>query len=128
MDINSIVVAGRVVHDIEVKYTQSGFAYAIISIASNYAQKKADGSFEQKVNFFDIKILGDKAKNLEKWLKRGRTIIVKGQLRQERWTDQSGQEKSKIGIVSDDIQVLFTEQDNKKPAQSNNAPVDDIPF
>lgn len=129
MDINSVVVVGRVVEDIVVKYTKNNFPYAMISIASKFSQKKSDGSYEQNVNFFEIKILGDRLKTLEKWLKRGRQVIVKGQLRQDRWEDKNGQSQSRVSILSEDIQVCFTEQDKEnKPVRKNEDDFDDIPF
>lgn len=128
MDINVVVIAGRVVNDIEVKTSNGGFHYGTVTIASNYSQKGQSG-FETKSNFIDVKVLGDRAKALESWLKKGRQIIVRGQLRQDRWTDAQGQNKSKIGIIADDVQVAFDNQNKNGSVEKKEVmPHDDVPF
>ncbi len=48
---NTAIIMGTLVRDIELKYAASGSAIANFSIAYNSKYKKADGSFEEKQVF-----------------------------------------------------------------------------
>jgi single-strand DNA-binding protein len=107
-DLNNVSLIGNLVRDPEMKYTQSGMAVCKISIANNFQQKK-NNEYVDDVNYFDISVFGSVAENCGKYLKKGSKIGVSGELRQNRWTDnQSGQNRSKVEIISNQIQFLNT--------------------
>lgn len=110
-DINKLVIVGRLTRDCgsdpngrDFTYTQGGMCIARVSIAVNRSQKQ-NGQWVDVANFFDVTIFGKTAENLKPYLVKGRQIVVSGHLQQERWTDQNGQNKSKISIVADDVQL-----------------------
>jgi len=116
-DINKVVIVGRLTRDAGLKFTGNGMPVCKFSIAVNRSRKNGD-QWEDEANFFDVVLWGKKGEALNQYLVKGKAIGVEGELRQERWADQSGQNRSRIEIVANNIQLFG---DNQK-SQSNQRP------
>jgi single-strand DNA-binding protein len=103
-DINHVVLVGRLTRDAELKFTNSGFAIAKLSLAVNRRVKKED-SWQEEANFFDAVMMGKRAEALAQYLQKGKQIAVEGELRQDRW-EQDGQRRSRVEIFVTNIQLL----------------------
>jgi len=103
-DINRVMLIGRLTRDAELKYTSSGQAVCKFSLAVNRARKNGE-QWEEEANFFDIVLWGKRGEALNQYLQKGKTVGVEGELRQDRW-QQDGQNRSKVEIVADNIQLL----------------------
>ena len=119
-DINCVVIAGHLTRDLgsdpngkDFTYTQSGMCIGRISIAVNKQQKQADGTYQSVGDFYDVTLFGKLAENLKQYLTKGKQIIVQGHLNQDKWVDQqTGQNRSKIGIIADNIQLIGGQSQN----------------
>ena len=121
-DINTATLIGRLTRDEELKYTPSGAAVGNISIAITRKVKKGQEWVDES-NFFDVVFFGKQAENLKQYLTKGKQVGVTGFLKQERWTDQNGQNRSAVKIYANDIQLLGGKDGNgNNNAGSNNAP------
>ena len=129
-DTNRVILVGRLTKDIDLSYTQSGFAIGKISLAVNRSVKK-DDKYTDEVSYFDIVILGKRAEGLSKYLVKGQQVAVDGSLKQDRW-EKDGQKYSKIVINCDNIQLLGaknnTQNSTYSEANANQKFEDDIPF
>jgi single-strand DNA-binding protein len=103
-DINHVVLVGRLTRDAELKYTNSGFAIAKLSLAVNRRVKKED-TWQEEANFFDAVMMGKRAEALAQYLQKGKQIAVEGELRQDRW-EQEGQRRSRVEIFVTNVQLL----------------------
>lgn len=110
-DINNLVIVGRLTRDCgsdpngrDFTYTQGGMCIARVSIAVNRSKRQGDQWIDE-ASYFDVTIFGKTAENLKPYFVKGRQIVVCGHLTQERWTDQNGQNKSKISIIADNVQL-----------------------
>jgi single-strand DNA-binding protein len=103
-DINHVVLVGRLTRDAELKYTTSGQAVSKFSIAINRRRKNGE-QWEDEANYFDIVLWGRQGEALNQYLLKGKTVGVEGELRQDRW-QQDGQNRSKVEIVANNIQLL----------------------
>jgi single-strand DNA-binding protein len=123
-NLNVVSLIGWLTRDAELKHTSSGTAVCKFSIANNYRTKK-NGTWEEETNFFDLVLWGKSAESLSKYLVKGKAIGVKGELRQNRWSDAEGNKKSKIEIIVESLELL-----GGKVQQSSNAGQfnDNIPF
>jgi single-strand DNA-binding protein len=104
VDLNHVVLIGRLTRDAELRYTASGQAVCKFSIAVNRRRKNGD-QWEDEANFFDIVLWGRQGESLNQYLVKGKMIGVEGELRQDRW-QQDGQNRSKVEIVANNIQLL----------------------
>ena len=62
-------------------------------------------------------IWGKTAENLKPYLVKGTQVAVQGYLKQDRWKDQSGQNRSSVGIVSENIQLVGGKRESQAPKQ-----------
>jgi single-strand DNA-binding protein len=145
VDLNHVVLIGRLTRDSELKYTANGQAVCKFSIAVNRRKKNGD-QWVDEPNFFDIVLWGRQGESLNQYLVKGKLVGVDGELRQDRW-EQDGQNRSKVEIVANNIQLLggspgsssFGGGSSPGPARQDSGPVpsapagddgfaDDIPF
>lgn len=123
MDLNQFFIIGRLTRDVEIKSTPTGVTVARISIANNQKVKR-NGQWQDVTNFFDIAIFGKSANNLAQYLTRGKQIAVSGALRQDRWTDANGNNRTKISLVAEQLQLLGgangTQQNQNRNGYSQN--------
>lgn len=122
-DINNLVIVGRLTRDCgsdpngrDFTYTQGGMCIARVSIAVNRSKRQGDQWIDE-ASYFDVTIFGKTAENLKPYFVKGRQIVVCGHLTQERWTDQNGQNRSKVSIIADNVQLAGGNGNNQ-----NNAP------
>ncbi|MBN2403513.1 MAG: single-stranded DNA-binding protein [Spirochaetes bacterium] len=139
-DLNRVTIIGRLTRDPELKYIQSGTAVTNFSIANNRNYTTNSGEKKEEVSYFDCIAWGKMGEILAEYCKKGRRIALEGRLQQRRWEDQEGNKKSKIEIVTDNIQFLdgkpsdqavsgLTSEGSQQPGSNENPFSDDnIPF
>ena len=123
-DLNVVAIVGRLVREAEVKYTSSGAAMVRFSIAVNRNRRMNDGSWNEEPSYFDCLYAGKSAENVSQYLEKGRQVAIQGELRQNRWTDQEGQTRSRVEIFVNTLTFIGGGQrDSNAPQlskQSNN--------
>jgi single-strand DNA-binding protein len=102
-DINHVTLVGRLTRDAELK--ENGFAVSNFSIAVNCKRKRGD-DWVDEANFFDIVLFGRQAESLHQYLVKGKQIAIDGELKQDRWQTQDGQNRSKVVVIANSIQLL----------------------
>lgn len=104
---NKVILAGNLTRDPELRYTPKGTAIARLGIACNRKWKTETGEMKEEVTFVDVDAFGKQAETIGQYLKKGRPILIEGRLRYDTWEDkQSGQKKSKLGVVLESFQFL----------------------
>jgi len=104
---NKVILAGNLTRDPELRYTPKGTAIARLGVACNRKWKSETGELKEEVTFVDVDAFGKQAETIGQYLKKGRPILIEGRLRYDTWEDkQSGQKKSKLGVVLESFQFL----------------------
>ncbi|HTV61203.1 MAG TPA: single-stranded DNA-binding protein [Verrucomicrobiae bacterium] len=104
---NKVILAGNLTRDPELRYTPKGTAIARLGIACNRKWKSETGEMKEEVTYVDVDAFGKTAETIGQYLKKGRPILIEGRLRYDTWEDkQSGQKKSKLGVVLENFQFL----------------------
>jgi single-strand DNA-binding protein len=117
-DINTVVVVGRLTRDAELKYTSGGTAIGKFSIAVNRSKKTGDG-WTDEPSFFDVVHFGKSAEAVNQYLTKGQQVAVQGELVQNRWKNDKGENRSKVEINARTVQLLG----GKSQSQGNNQQV-----
>jgi single-strand DNA-binding protein len=120
VDLNHAVVIGRLTRDAELKYTANGQAVCKFSLAVNRRRKNGD-QWVDEPNFFDITLWGRQGESINQYLVKGKLVGVDGELRQDRW-EQDGQNRSKIEIVANNVQLLGGSGGGSGSGGGNGAP------
>ena len=118
VDINVVVLVGRLTRDCELKSTPQGTSVCRFSIAVNRRKRTGD-KWEDEVSYFDIVLWGRSAETLNPYLQKGRQVSIEGELRQNRW-EQDGKTNSKVEVVANNVQLLSgtTQGAGPDPAKS----------
>lgn len=106
---NKVIIMGNLTRDPELRYTPKGMAIAKIGLAVNRVWTNEAGEKKEEVTFVDADVFGRTAENVGQYMKKGRPIMVEGRLKLDQWDDkQTGQKKSKLGVVAETVQFLGT--------------------
>lgn len=145
-NVNSVTVSGNLVADPEIKMAGAEGDFAIVNmrLATNRQRKNAEGGYEDETSYFDITAFGKFGELCDRKLRKADPITVQGRLEQQRWTNQEGENRSKVVIIAEqiDAQAFFkkaedvaAKEDGDSAAPAAAAPAaaaaaqdDDIPF
>ena len=105
MGYSNAIIYGNLTKDVDMRYTPSGTAVAGISVAVN-TRYTSGGEQKEDVSYFDVKAFGKIAENCNKYLSKGSSVLVAGRLKQERWQDKDGGNRSKVVVMADTVQFL----------------------
>jgi single-strand DNA-binding protein len=135
MNINHVIVSGRVGADPELRYTPNKLAILTMSIAQPDYQKDK----ESKPMWFDVIIFDKYAEALHHTIKKGDEVIASGKIKISSYQDKSGNERKNVQIVANAIRLLTYRKKAELPEMSTSEPAprskqnlsfsdEDIPF
>ena len=99
----STTITGNITRDPELRFTPNGQAVATFGVAVNRKWKDARGEQQEHASFFDVKCWRELAENVTNSLAKGDRVIVTGRLEQRSWETDSGEKRSKVEIVADEV-------------------------
>jgi len=114
MSLNKVHLVGRVGHDPEVKYFESGKVVCNFAIAVNRTKTETD--------WFDLEIWDKTAEVAKNYVREGSLIGVTGSLKFDRWNDRTtGDERQKPVIRVDKLDLLGSKKDDEANSNANPA-------
>lgn len=119
--LNSLIIEGNIVRTPEIKETVNKSRLAIFSIAVNRYYKKADGTFEQEVSYFDVEAWGNLVESVGMNAAKGCGCRVVGRLKQDRWKDGNGKSFSKVSIVAEHIEFMKNATSSEEPKSAESS-------
>ena len=120
---NKVILAGNLTRDPELRYTPKGMAIAKFGLAVNRTWTNEAGEKKEEVTFVDVDIFGRTAENVSQYMRKGSPILIEGRLRLDQWDDkQTGQKRSKLGVVGEIVQFLGSPRTGEAGAPAPAAP------
>ena len=107
MNINKIILMGRLTADPELRMSQANIPNTRFTIAVN---RKANGNKEVKADFFSCVAFRNSAEFISKCFKKGSLIIVFGSVQFEDWTDKDGNARRSTTVIVDEAQFGAAKQ------------------
>jgi single-strand DNA-binding protein len=101
--LNRSILAGRLVADPEVRYTNNELAVTHFRLAINRGSKKKG---TETTDFINCVAFGGLAKICGEYLKKGKLVAVEGRLQIRSFDGKDGQKKSATEVIIDDMQML----------------------
>jgi single-strand DNA-binding protein len=109
----TIIVAGNLGRDPEMRYLPSGQAVTSFSIATNRQYTGSDGQLVKETTWFRITAWGKLAETCNQYLKKGRQVLVEGRLTADPatggpriWTRQDGTPAASFEITASTVRFL----------------------
>lgn len=125
---NTLIIAGTLTRDAELKYLPNGDPIANFSIADN------QGGRDKQAIFWNCGLYGKRAESLSQYLTKGQAVTVTGSVSERKWTDKEGNERKTMDVRVNDVALQGGRKD-AEPQQERRqapAPVDmddqDLPF
>lgn len=117
MAINKATITGNLTRDPELRQTQGGTSVLTIGVAvSDRRKNQQTGEWEDYPNYIDCTIFGNRATGVAPHLQKGMKVAIEGKLNQSRWQAEDGTNRSKIGIIVDEIEFM-AKRDGSQPMQ-----------
>lgn len=104
--LNKVMLIGNLGKDPELKVTPSGQPVARFSIATTETWKNPQGEKQSKTEWHNIVVWGKQAEIAEKYLRKGKQILVEGRIQYREYTDQAGVKKYMTEIRCDHFVML----------------------
>ena len=102
---NKVILAGNLTRDVELRYTQGGTAVGKFGMAVNRTYS-VNGERKESTCFVDCTAWGRQAETLDKYMSKGRPLLIEGRLEYSTWEGQDGGKRSKLEVVVENFQVL----------------------
>lgn len=98
MDVNRMIIVGRLGRDLEIKTTKTGKLYAKLSIATNKNRKVGD-NYEEETTWHNVVTFQERlVKMLDGKLSKGDIVYVEGTLSIGEYTDNDGVKRRSVSV------------------------------
>ena len=99
--VNKVTLVGNLGRDPEVRYTQDGARIVHLAIATSERWRdRTSGESRERTEWHRVVIFNERLGEVaEKYLTKGRSVYLEGQLQTRKWQDQSGQERYTTEVV-----------------------------
>ncbi len=150
MDLNKVMLIGRLTRDPELRNTTTGKAVCSFSIATNRAWTDAQGQKQKQSEFHNVVMWSKLAEIANQYLRKGGQVYIEGRLQTRDWTGQDGIKRYRTEVVADNMIMLGSKSTgsggeamapssptSSEPTYQDSAPaevieeeikVEDIPF
>lgn len=105
MNLNKVVIIGRLTADPELRTTPSGAHVTSFSVATNRNWTDKDGNKKEETEFHNVVAWGRQADVVSQFSKKGNLIMIEGRLQTRSWSDKEGQTRKTTEIVAERIQL-----------------------
>ncbi len=105
MNINKVILVGRLTRDPEVRSTASGQTVTSISMATNRFWKDKNGQKQDQTEFHNVVIWGKLGEIAGQYLTKGQEAFIEGRLSTRKYTGKDGIEKRTTEIVAENLQL-----------------------
>ena len=130
MDLCRVVVLGRVQpRDPEPRFTPDGKPVTTFQMVSNRYRKSRDGGEPvQEAEWFRVTAFGRLAETTANMLTKGSRVYVEGRFQSREWEDNSGQKRTSLEIMANDVILLDQRQQRDEQPSDESSDLADVPF
>ncbi|MGF1474364.1 MAG: single-stranded DNA-binding protein [Geminicoccaceae bacterium] len=99
--VNKVILVGNLGRDPEVRMTQNNQKVVNLSVATSERWRdRSSGDTQERTEWHRVVIFNENLANVaERYLAKGRSVYLEGQLQTRKWTDQGGQERYTTEVV-----------------------------
>jgi single-strand DNA-binding protein len=103
---NRVILVGNLTRDPRLSYLPNQTPVAELGLAVSRKWKDAQGNAKEETCFIDCNVFGKQADTVNKYLKKGRQVLIEGRLQFSMWEAKDGTKRSKHRVVVDHFQFL----------------------
>ncbi|BDU78670.1 single-stranded DNA-binding protein [Mesoterricola sediminis] len=126
--LNKVMLIGNLGRDPELKMTPSGQALARFSVATTETWKNPQGEKQTKTEWHNVVVWGKQAEIAEKYLRKGKQVLIEGRIQYREYTDQSGAKRTACDIRCDNFVMLGRMEDGGSRPSAADRGMDEEPY
>lgn len=124
LNLNKVILGGRLVSDPELKQTQSGIPVCSFSVAVN---RRVSSEGEQKVDFINCQAWRQTAEFLCRYFRKGSSVCIIGSIQTRSWTDQNSQKRTAVEVVAEEVNFVDSKGEISSSVATSDAPKANTP-
>ncbi|MDP3982126.1 MAG: single-stranded DNA-binding protein [bacterium] len=105
MNVNKVLLVGRLVENPEVRTTPSGQSVCTLRMATNRTWTDKQGQRQTDAEFHSIVLWAKMADIASRYLQKGSIAYIEGRLQTRSWQDQAGVKKYRTEIIAENLQL-----------------------
>jgi len=129
----TVILAGNLGKDPEMRYTPSGQAVTSFSVATNRQYTNNNGETVKETMWFRVSVWGKMAEVCNQYLKKGSKVLVEGRLTADSatggpriWNGQDGSPRASFEVNAQTVRFLSSRGENESGGMGGgSAPVSD---
>lgn len=125
MNLNKVILVGRLTRDPELRSTPSGAQVCSFGLATNRVwTDKGSNEKKNETEFHNIVLWRRLAEIASQYLRKGSLVLIEGRLQTRSWDDQSGNKRQRTEIVGESMQLAPRNMSPQETGEnSNRAPI-----
>jgi single-strand DNA-binding protein len=105
MDLNKVILVGRMTADPQLRTTPGGQSVTTIGVATGRVWMDKNNQRQEETEFHNVVLWGRQAEIAGQYLKKGTMVLIEGRLRTRSWTDKNGQQRRTTEVMSERMQL-----------------------
>lgn len=106
MDLNKVMIIGRLTRDPEVRTTPGGANVVSFSVATGFTWTDQSGQKKEQTEFHNVVAWRKLAEIIGQYLKKGSQVYIEGRLQTRSWEGQDGKKNYRTEIIADNMIML----------------------
>lgn len=120
LNLNKVVLAGRLTADPELKQTTSGISVTSFTLAVN--RRYAKEQEQQQTDFINIVAWRQTAEFISRYFRKGSALCITGTIQTRSWQDQQGQKRYATEVIADEAMFVDSKSDSQPAANGTYTP------
>jgi len=117
MDLNKVMIIGRLTRDPELRTTPTGQTVASFSVATGRAWTDQGGQKHEETEFHNVVAWRRLAEVIGQYTKKGSKVYIEGRLQTRDWTGQDNVKRYRTEIIADNLIMLDSKGASQGTAQ-----------
>lgn len=105
MNVNKVILVGRLTRDPEIRTTPTGQSVATIGMATNNFWTDKSGQKQEKTEFHTVILWGRQAEIAGQYLTKGQECFIEGRLQTREYTAKDGSQRRTTEIIGENMQL-----------------------
>jgi single-strand DNA-binding protein len=105
MDLNKVILVGRVTADPQLRTTPGGQSVTTIGVATNRTWTDKAGAKQEQVEFTNVVMWGRTAEIASQFLTKGAMVLIEGRLQTRSWTDKQNVAHKTTEVMCERMQL-----------------------
>lgn len=105
MNVNKVILVGRLTRDPEVRTTPAGQTVTSISVATSFNWKDKNGQKQEKTEFHNVVMWRRLGEIAGQYLIKGQEVYIEGRLETRKYTDKNNIDRYRTEIIAENMQL-----------------------